>query len=72
MESSRLNMVEIELSVLSRQCLGQRIGDMVTLQREVAAWQERRNAKQVTVHWQFSVQNARTKLARLYPSIPVR
>jgi len=69
---SWLNMVEIELSVLSRQCLGQRIGDMATLQREVSAWQERRNAQHATVHWQFSVQNARTKLTRLYPSIPVR
>lgn len=69
---SWLNMVEIELSVLSRQCLGQRIGDMATLQREVAAWQAHRNAQHATVHWQFSVQKARTKLARLYPSIPVR
>ena len=69
---SWLNMVEIELSVLSRQCLGQRIGDMASLQAEVAAWQARRNAQQATVHWQFSVQKARTKLARLYPSIPVR
>jgi hypothetical protein len=69
---SWLNMVEIELSVLSRQCLGQRIGDMATLQREVSAWQEPRNAQHATLHWQFSVQKARTKLARLYPSIPVR
>ncbi len=69
---SWLNMVEIELSVLSRQCLGQRIGDRATLQREVSAWQERRNAQHATVHWQFSVQNARTKLARLYPSILAR
>jgi hypothetical protein len=64
---SWLNMVEIELSVLSRQCLGQRIGDMATLQHEVLAWQDRRNALHATVHWQFSVQNARTKLTRLYP-----
>ncbi len=69
---SWLNMVEIELSVLSRQCLGQRIGDIDTLQRQVSAWQQRRNAQHATVHWQFSVQNARTKLTRLYPSIPVR
>jgi hypothetical protein len=69
---SWLNMVEIELSVLSRQCLGQRIGDIETLQHEVSAWTQRRNAQQATVHWQFSVQNARTKLARLYPSIPMR
>ncbi len=69
---SWLNMVEIELSVLSRQCLGQCIGDMATLQREVSAWQARRNIQHATVHWQFSVQKARTKLARLYPSIPMR
>lgn len=69
---SWLNMVEIELSVLVRQCLGQRLGDMPTLQREVSAWQVLRNAQHATVHWQFSVQNARTKLARLYPSLPVR
>jgi len=69
---SWLNMVEIELSVLSRQCLGQRIGDMPTLQREVCAWQAPRNAQHATVHWQFSVQNARKTLAHLYPSIPVR
>ncbi len=69
---SWLNMVEIELSVVSRQCLGQRIGDIPTLQCEVSAWQQRRNAQHATVHWQFSVQKARTKLTRLYPSIPVR
>ena len=70
--ASWLNMVEIEFSVLSRQCLGQRIGDMATLQHEVSAWQERRNAQHTTIHWQFSVQNARTKLIRLYPLTPVR
>ncbi len=69
---SWLNMVEIEWSGLARQCLGQRIADMQTLQREVSAWQERRNAQHATVHWQFSVQKARTKLTRLYPSLPVR
>ncbi len=69
---SWLNMVEIELSVLVRQCLRQRIDDMATLQAEVSAWQARRNALHATVHWQFSVQNARTKLAHLYPSLPVR
>lgn len=70
--ASWLNMVEIELSILVRQCLGQRIGDMATLQREVTAWQDRRNAQLATIHWQFSVENARTKLARFYPSLPVR
>src|SRR5579862_2962435 len=69
---SWLNMVEIELSVLSRQCLGQRIGDMLSLQHEVTAWQDRRNAQHATVHWQFSVEKARTKLSRLYPSLSPR
>jgi hypothetical protein len=69
---SWLNMVEIELSILVRQCLGQRLADIPSLQHEVTAWQDRRNAKQATVHWQFSVENARTTLKRLYPSLPVR
>ena len=69
---SWLNMVQIELSVLVRQCLGQRLPDRTALQRQVTAWQDRRNAQHTTVHWQFSVQKARTKLARLYPSLPVR
>ncbi len=67
-----LNMVEIELSILVRQCLAQRIPDMATLQREVRAWQDRRNAQHASIHWQFSIEKARTKLARLYPSLPVR
>jgi hypothetical protein len=70
--ASWLNMVEIELSVLVRQCLRQRLPDITALQREVTAWQERRNARHATVHWQFSVQIARTNLARFYPSLPVR
>ena len=69
---SWLNMVEIELSVLVRQCLGQRIPHMAALQRQVSAWQEPRNAQRATVHWQFSLENARTKLSRLYPSLPLR
>lgn len=69
---SWLNMVEIELAVLVRQCLGQRLPDMATLQREVTAWQDHRNAQHATVHWQFSVEKARTKLARLYPLSSMR
>ena len=69
---SWLNMVEIELSVLVRQCLGQRLPDIATLQSEVTAWQDRRNAQHATVHWQFSVEKARTKLTRLYPSPSMR
>lgn len=70
--ASWLNMVEIELSVLVRQCLGQRIGDMPTLQHEVSSWQERRTVQHATIHWQFSVVKARTKLSRFYPSLPMR
>jgi transposase len=65
--SSWLNMAEIELSVLSGQCLDQRIPDEDTLHHAVAAWQELRNAQHATVNWQFTTENARTKLKRLYP-----
>lgn len=63
-------LAEIELSVLSRQCLDQRIPDKLTLQQEVAAWEERRNQSGVTVDWRFTTEDARIKLKRLYPSIP--
>src|SRR5260221_671756 len=53
---SWLNMLEIELSILVRQCLRQRIADIATLQREVTAWQERPIAQHPTFHWQFSVE----------------
>ena len=66
---SWLNMAEIELSVLSRQCLCRRIPDQETLKREVQAWQNRRNQQQATVHWRFTTKDARIKLKRLYPSI---
>jgi len=66
---SWLNMAEIELSVLARQCLKRRIPDQSSLIREVAAWQIRRNNKQATVHWRFTTADARIKLAKLYPTI---
>ncbi len=65
---SWLNMAEIEFSVFSRQCLGRRIPDQATLQREVKALEDERNNKQRTVNWQFTSQDARVKLHRLYPS----
>jgi hypothetical protein len=65
---SWLNMVEIELSVLSEQCLDRRIPDICTLQRETSAWQTARNERQATVHWTFTTEDARAKLERLYPS----
>lgn len=66
---SWLTMAEIELSVLSRQCLDRRIPDRVTLEREVRAWQERRDRTATTVDWRFTTDDARIKLKRLYPSI---
>lgn len=66
---SWLNMAEIEFSVLSRQCLNQRIPDQVTLSREVAAWETERNSLHATVNWRFTTTDARIKLKRLYPSI---
>ena len=64
---SWLNIAEIELSVLHRQCLNRRIEDVASLEREVLAWQEARNAAQAPVDWQFTSADARIKLRRLYP-----
>jgi hypothetical protein len=64
--ASWLNMVEIELSILARQCLERRIADMQTLEREVLALVKKRNAQRATVQWRFTKNNARTKLKRLY------
>jgi transposase len=64
---SWLNMAECELAVLSSQCLNRRIPDRATLEREVTAWEQDRNAVQVTIDWQFTAVDARVKLKRLYP-----
>ena len=64
--ASWLNMAEIELSVLSRQCLARRIGQVSELQRQVNAWVEARNRKQVRVNWQFTLNHARKKFKRFY------
>jgi hypothetical protein len=66
---SWLNVAEIELSALSRQCLDRRFPERKALARAVAAWQADRNERQVGVHWQFTTTDARTRLHRLYPSI---
>jgi transposase len=66
---SWLNMAEIELSILGRQCLDRRLPDPETVQQEVAAWEAERNAAQMTVDWRFTTADARIKLKRLYPSI---
>jgi transposase len=65
---SWLNMAEIELSVLSRQCLERRVPDFEALEREANAWQDRRDGAGITVDWRFSTDDARIKLKRLYPS----
>lgn len=66
---SWLNMAEIEIGILSRQCLDRRIPDADTLRREIAAWQAPRNEQQATVEWRFTTSDARVKLDRLYPDI---
>ena len=62
-------MAEIELSVLAKQCLDRRIGSSEELCREVSAWEEERNERQVGVNWQFTTADARIKLRKLYPVI---
>jgi hypothetical protein len=68
---SWLNIAEIELAVLSNMCLSQRIPDEDSLRKQVAANVRERNAKAAPVKWQFSVQDARRKLKRLYPCVSV-
>ncbi len=68
---SWLNMAEIELSVLHRQCLKARIPDRDTLIAKTTAWLQHRNRQQATVHWQFKTDDARIKLHRLYPTVYV-
>ena len=64
---SWLNIAEIELSVLSKQCLDARIPDIDTLRRETKAWERNRNQTHKSVDWQFTTDDARIKLKRLYP-----
>jgi transposase len=64
---SWLNMAEIELSVLHRQCLDRRIPDLQTLMAETRAWAQHRNQQKVVIQWRFTTADARIKLARLYP-----
>jgi hypothetical protein len=66
---SWLNMAEIELSVLSRQCLDRRIETREELEREVAAWERERNKRGLPIRWRFTTADARIKLRRLYPTI---
>ncbi len=66
---SWLNMAEIELSVLSRQCLNRHIDNITTIRNEIACWQKNRNKKGNKIDWRFTNKDARIKLKRLYPSI---
>ena len=66
--ASWLNMVECEITVLQRQCLGRRIDDPKRLRNEIAAWQKRRNKTRARIKWMFTTDKARTKLGRAYPA----
>ena len=66
---SWLDMAEIELSVLARQCLDRRIGSTDELRRQVVAWEQRRNSQGSAVDWRFTTADARIRLKHLYPSI---
>src|SRR5262245_34299913 len=68
---SWLNMAEIELGVLTGQCLDRRIDNQPYLTAEVAAWEARRNQEEAKIRWTFTVSDARVKLARIYPSIEI-
>lgn len=66
---SWLNMAEIELNVLNKQCLNRRIENVNEVRSEVREWQNHRNTKNAKINWQFTAENARIKLHKLYPSI---
>jgi hypothetical protein len=66
--SSWLSQIELEFSLLTRQCLGHRIGDCDTLAAEIVAWETARNERRASITWQFTVDDARHKLHRLYPA----
>ena len=65
---SWLNMAEIELNVIIGQCLGRRIDTIEEVEKEAYAWQQHRNNKKAKVNWQFTAEDARIKLPRLYPT----
>jgi transposase len=68
--ASWLNMVEIEIGVLRRQCLDRRIDDRARLAAEIAAWERERNASGARIHWMFTAAKAREKMRRAYPAPP--
>ncbi len=68
-KASWLNMAEIDLSALSRQCLDRRIGDAEVLEREAKAWEWERNRKRIMIQWRFTTNDAREKLKRHYEAV---
>jgi transposase len=66
---SWLNMAEIELNVLTGQCLKRRMDNIEFVRKEVSAWENNRNNKNAKVNWQFTTENTRIKLSRLYPTL---
>ena len=64
-------MAEIELNVITGQCLNRRIDDIEIVRKETRAWQETRNNKNAKVNWQFTTKDARIKLSRLYPTLEI-
>jgi len=66
---SWLNMAEIELSILGRQCLNRRIRDQRSMKKETSAWEKSRNGHSSPMKWRFTTKDARIKLAKLYPTI---
>ena len=68
---SWLNMAEIEIGVMTGQCLGRRIDSQQLVAEEVAAWEQRRNEEEAKIKWSFTVSDARVKLTKIYPSIRI-
>ena len=66
---SWLNMAETEIRIMNGQCLDRRLDSQAVIAREVAAWEEKRNAQQARIHWTFTLAAARRKLRKLYQSI---
>ena len=66
---SWLNIAELELNILSRQCLSRRLDSLEKVVSEITAWEKERNAHPSEIHWHFSNENARTKLSSLYPEL---
>jgi hypothetical protein len=67
--ASWLNMAEIEIGIMNRQCLDRRIDNIAEMRQETAAWAQTRNRKKAKIHWTFTIAAARRKLKKTYPSI---